>query len=259
MSSTPNRPTITVRGVQLGAGRPKVIIPLTDAHEGGLVASAKRVAASQADMIEWRVDRYERRDDHHQVAVMANRLRELIGERPILFTARTKHEGSDWHPSSDEYRDLIADVCASGTIDMVDVQYLNPAAKRCFEAARAANVLIVASTHDFTGTPSPQVIADQLEAMAATGADVCKLAVMPHSALDVAALLTATATRATVSKVPLITMAMGPLGIVSRLAGQVFGSCATFATLGDAGSAPGQVPLDEVLRALDLLGRDLAS
>ncbi len=120
-------------------------------------------------------------------------------------------------------------------------------------------MLIVASTHDFTGTPSPQVIADQLEAMAATGADVCKLAVMPHSALDVAALLTATATRATVSKVPLITMAMGPLGIVSRLAGQVFGSCATFATLGDAGSAPGQVPLDEVLRALDLLGRDLAS
>lgn len=257
MSSTPNRPVLQVRGVQLGAGRPKVIIPLTDAHEGGLIASAKRVSESAADMVEWRVDRYERRDDHAQVAATAGRIRELIGERPLLFTARTKHEGSDWHPSSDGYRDLIADVCASGAIDMVDVQYLNPAAKRCFEAARAAKVLVVASTHDYSGTPSPQIIADRLEAMASTGADVCKLAVMPHSPLDVAALLTATATRAEVSKVPLITMAMGPLGVVSRLAGQVFGSCATFATLGDAGSAPGQLPLDEVLDALDLLGREL--
>ncbi len=59
------------------------------------------------------------------------------------------------------------------------------------------------------------------------------------------------------SRVPLITMSMGPLGAVSRLAGQVFGSCATFATLGDAGSAPGQLPLDDVLSALDLIGRDL--
>ena len=47
-------------------------------------------------------------------------------------------------------------------------------------------------------------------------------------------------------------------GLWHGLAGQVFGSCATFATLGDAGSAPGQLPLDDVLSALDLIGRDLA-
>lgn len=243
--------------MQLGVGRPKVIIPLTDAHEPALIASAKRVAASRADMVEWRVDRYEHLANQQRVNQMAARLREIIGSRPLIFTARTKHEGSGWHPSSDEYRDLIADSCASGAIDLVDIQYLNPAAKRCFEAARANKVPIVASSHDFSGTPGVPELTDRLNAMAALGADVCKIAVMPRNAVDVAALLAATAKCAATTRVPLITMSMGPLGAISRLAGQVFGSCATFATLGDAGSAPGQLPLDDVLVALDLIGRDL--
>ncbi|MGI5951462.1 MAG: type I 3-dehydroquinate dehydratase [Brooklawnia sp.] len=257
MSAAVKGSVLQVRGVTLGVGRPKVIIPLTDAHEAGLVAAAKRVAASRAEMVEWRVDRYERRDDLNQMVAMAARIREIIGERPLLFTPRTKHEGSDWHPSSDEYRDLISDACASGTIDMVDVQYLNPAAKRCVEAARAARVPVVASNHDFDGTPSAAEITDRLNAMASLGADVLKIAVMPRSPGDVAALLAATAQCAEQVPVPLITMSMGPLGSISRLAGQVFGSCATFATLGDAGSAPGQLPLDDVISAMDLIGRDL--
>lgn len=257
MSAGTKRPVLQVRGVQLGVGRPKVIIPLTDAHEAGLVGAAKRVAASRADLVEWRVDRFGRRDDPQKVTAMAARIHEIIGERPLLFTPRTKHEGSDWNPAGEGYRDLIADVCASGAIDLVDVQYLNPAAKRCIEAAHASKVPVVASNHDFTGTPSAAEIADRLDAMASLGADVAKIAVMPHTPADVAALLAATAISSEASRVPLITMSMGPLGAVSRLAGQVFGSCATFATLGDAGSAPGQLPLDDVLVALDLIGRDL--
>ena len=258
MSVVSQRPVLQVRDFQLGGpGRPKVIIALTDAHEPGLIAAARRIAASRADMVEWRVDRYEYRDDHTKVARTAARIHEIVGERPLLFTARTKHEGSNWHPSSDGYRDLIADACASGAIDLVDVQYLNPAAKRCIEAARANRIPVVASNHDFVGTPSVQEIRDRLNAMASMGADVAKIAVMPRSPQDVAALLAATAECAETSRVPLITMSMGPLGAVSRLAGQVFGSCATFATLGDAGSAPGQLPLDDVLAALDLIGRDL--
>lgn len=258
MSPAPKRPVLQVRGVQLGGpGRPKVIIPITDAHEPGILSAARRIADSRADLVEWRVDRYEHRDDHTRVARMTARIREVVGERPLLFTARTKHEGSNWHPSSDGYRDLIADACASGTIDLVDVQYLNPAAKRCIEAARANRVPVVASNHDFAGNPSTAEITDRLNAMASMGADIAKIAVMPRSAVDVAALLAATAVCAESCRVPLITMSMGPLGAVSRLSGQVFGSCATFATLGDAGSAPGQMPLDDVLAALDLIGRDL--
>ena len=40
---------------------------------------------------------------------------------------------------------------------------------------------------------------------------------------------------------PVITMSMGPLGAVSRISGELFGSALTFGTAGTA-SAPGQLP-----------------
>ena len=51
---------------------------------------------------------------------------------------------------------------------------------------------------------------------------------------------------------PVITMSMGPLGAVSRLCGEAFGSAMTFANPGTA-SAPGQVGLDVVNAVLDSL------
>jgi 3-dehydroquinate dehydratase-1 len=47
-------------------------------------------------------------------------------------------------------------------------------------------------------------------------------------------------------------MAMGPLGVVSRLAGETFGSVLTFGTVG-AASAPGQVDAARLRAALDLI------
>ena len=57
---------------------------------------------------------------------------------------------------------------------------------------------------------------------------------------------------------PIVTMAMGGLGVVSRLAGQVFGSAATFGMVGKA-SAPGQVDAADLKVALNLLDRALTT
>lgn len=53
---------------------------------------------------------------------------------------------------------------------------------------------------------------------------------------------------------PLLTMSMGGTGTVSRLAGEIFGSCATFGTIGES-SAPGQIPADELAQVLDVIHR----
>ena len=84
------------------------------------------------------------------------------------------------------------------------------------------------------------------------GADICKIAVMPHSAGDVLILLSATEERFRVSCVPLITMSMGRLGAVSRVCGELVGSCLTFGTLEQA-SAPGQLPADKLVGMLEML------
>ena len=70
---------------------------------------------------------------------------------------------------------------------------------------------------------------------------------------DVLELLAATAEMADHHpETPVITMSMGALGAVSRLAGETFGSAMTFANPGQA-SAPGQVALDVVNEVLDSL------
>ena len=71
---------------------------------------------------------------------------------------------------------------------------------------------------------------------------------MPAAPADAARLLEATALAAERRpETPLITMAMGPLGAVTRVCGAAFGVCASFGTAG-AASAPGQ-PDAAALRA----------
>ena len=47
-------------------------------------------------------------------------------------------------------------------------------------------------------------------------------------------------------------MSMTATGVVSRLAGGTFGSCATFGTVGKA-SAPGQIPAAQLRAALAIV------
>lgn len=87
------------------------------------------------------------------------------------------------------------------------------------------------------------------------GADIPKIAVMPQKERDVLTLLSATLTyhEAGGTK-PIVTMSMNDIGMVSRLAGELFGSALTFATVGRT-SAPGQIPIDEARQSLTILHR----
>ena len=87
------------------------------------------------------------------------------------------------------------------------------------------------------------------------GADICKIATMPHSPAEHASLLDATRIMAEEhADRPLITMAMGALGIVSRVSGETFGSAATFGIAGNP-SAPGQIPAEDLHAVLTALRR----
>lgn len=137
--------------------------------------------------------------------------------------------------------------------DAVDVEYRRDGAavRRIVDAAHGAGIAVVGSFHDFGGTPSREEIVGHLRAQAQQGADILKIAVTPHSPADVATLLSATAQAAEELTDPLLTISMGQLGLVSRVAAETFGSCATFAMVG-AASAPGQIPADVLKPALGL-------
>jgi 3-dehydroquinate dehydratase-1 len=114
-------------------------------------------------------------------------------------------------------------------------------------------VKVIASHHDFEQTPAPEVMQMILEQMCAGGADIVKLAVMPQDRQDVLDLISVTTDfHEENSDTPVITMAMGALGVISRICGEIFGSCVTFACHNKP-SAPGQLEMNKLNDILDAL------
>ena len=177
-----------------------------------------------------------------------------LTEKPLLVTIRTKAEGGELALTPDVYAAHCRALLAQGGVDVLDIEWLACGEYRTAlrDAARAAGAVALYSEHHFDGTPATDAMAQTLTGMADAGADIAKLAVMPHCAADAARLLEATARAAAARPdTPLITMSMGPLGAVSRFCGGAFGSCATFGvTSGTTASAPGQPPADVLRKKL---------
>ncbi|QZN85004.1 type I 3-dehydroquinate dehydratase [Cellulomonas sp. C5510] len=251
----PARRPVTVRGTTLGGPRPAVVVPVTATEPDTLRAEAAAAAAARPDVVEWRADHLAAGvADPTAVARAALVVRDAVGDLPLLVTVRTTAEGGHADVEGDAYAAPLLAVLATGAADLLDVEVARDPAtvRRLLDAAHAAGVPVVGSSHDFAGTPSRDALVGRLLAMADLGADVLKVAVTPHDPDDVLTLLAATLDASRRTDRPLVTMAMGPLGVVSRVGGGVFGSAATFGTVG-AASAPGQVRLGALRAALDVV------
>lgn len=242
--------TVTLRNLEIGVGTPKVIVPIVGKNDSEILSKATELSAIPFDVVEWRVDFYENGYDQKQTLALLKQLRAALGEKPILFTFRTKNEGGEKAISAEEYLALNSAVAQSGDADAIDVEIFSAAG----DAAVAANIdavhkagkIVVGSNHDFFKTPSQADLVYRLRKMQDMGADIPKIAVMPQSKTDVLTLLAATEemSRCYANR-PIITMSMSATGVISRLCGEVFGSCMTFGAVGQV-SAPGQIPVEQL-------------
>jgi 3-dehydroquinate dehydratase-1 len=248
---------ITLQGRPLAGGRlPAVCVPLVARTADALQAEARAAAAAGPDLLEWRVDFFDAIADTAAVVAVARSLRSATG-LPLLFTRRSVREGGQTIPLDEPaVLALQQAVCAGGAADLLDVEMeADPAHVAAMRAATAAaGIGLVLSFHDFQRTPPAQALLARYRQAAALGADLAKIAVMPQSPADVLTLLQATLAASGELAIPVAGMAMGGLGAVSRVAGGAFGSALTFG-VGQAASAPGQLPVAGLRAALDLLGR----
>lgn len=249
---------IQLRGRPLGDGRvPAVCAPLVARTREALAAEASAVAALRPDLIEWRVDFFAALADTREVLVAAADVRRASAGIPILFTRRAQREGGQAIALSEaQVLDLYEAVAASGTVDAMDFEMGNEPAhvQKVRELTRRHRLALVLSFHDFQGTPADAQLDARFAQAEALHADVAKVAVMPQSMADVHRLLGATLRASERLAIPVVSMAMGGLGAVSRIAGGVFGSALTFA-VGSAPSAPGQIPIADVRASIAVLQR----
>jgi 3-dehydroquinate dehydratase I len=247
---------IQVRGRPLAGGRvPAVCAPLVGRTRERLLAETAAVAAKRPDLLEWRVDFFEGIADTKAVVDVAAALKQAARDIPLLFTRRSSREGGE--PIALDEAQVVAlcrAVCASGQVDLIDYEMSQDAqhVAQVRDAARAAGVQLVLSFHDFQATPAADALQQRFALAQQLGADVAKIAVMPRGMDDVLTLLAATLAASDALRIPVISMAMGGAGAVTRLAGGLFGSALSFA-VGEQASAPGQWPIEELETALALL------
>ena len=279
------------RSIPGPGGLPAVVVSLTGPSLAQARTQARSAIDAGADVLELRVDLLEEAgalaapdplDAATAAAQVLECLRGLGGAidatdgadadtaAPLLLTCRTAAEGGRAHLDDASYGTLLRSVL-DGLADWaperrpaaIDVEVQRGCLPQVCTQAHGLGIDVVASFHDFEATPADEVLEDVLTRMAREGADLAKIAVWPTGADDVARLLgvcaraTADAGEGTGLGVPVAAMSMGALGAVSRVA-PAFGSALTFAVVPDEqgqarASAPGQLPLQDVRRCLELL------
>ena len=246
---------VIVRKIKIGEGIPKICVPIVGVTKEAIIEEAKTIAALSADIVEWRADWYEDVFLFEDVRSVLKSLREILQETPLLFTIRTAKEGGEKSIDNATYIALNKAVIESGEIDLLDVELFSgdKVVEEIIGYAHQNQVKVIASNHDFEKTPSKEEIISRLQKMQEMGADILKIAVMPKSTKDVITLLSATEEMSTnYAKQPIVTMSMSREGLISRLAGEIFGSAITFGAAGKA-SAPGQIPVQELRKVLEIL------
>lgn len=247
-----------VFNVEFGTGRPKIAVLITGKSSNDIIKQAETIMYSNnADLIEWRIDFFDQVEDAEKLVETAKKLRQVMSEMPLLTTFRTHFEGGVKKLSEEEYFDICRVLIKEKATDLLDLELFRKTSKlkEIIAEAHENNIYIIMSNHDFDKTPATSELERRLTLMKTYGADIAKIAVMPNSARDVLNLLLATDNMKYKLNCPLITMAMGDLGKVTRISGEVFGSCLTFGTVGDA-SAPGQIESTNLKGILNTLKLD---
>lgn len=234
MASTNPSRAPRIGAVRLGDG-PRLVLAVS--------ADSVRLRAAAAlgvSVIELRVDGLR----HPQPA----RARQVVQALrryglPIIGTVRSQREGGLARLPDAQRALLYASI--SPWVDAIDVELASAVRlETTLAMARQLGVTIILSHHDFTATPSLRGLERLVDRAAAAGADIIKIAATARSSDDVVRLLALTAAH---RNRHLVTIAMGPLGSISRLVFPLAGSLLTYTNLTPA---HGQVPLEDFVEHL---------
>ena len=248
---------IDAQGKRLGGETPLLGTPLVGRSSDRVLAEAARVLALKPDLVEWRVDHFDAIGDTAAVLQTLRALRQRLGKLPLVFTRRSSREGGEPIALDEEQVvQLYEAVAGSGLVDFLDFEMYNDAehVRRVRAFTKAHQVRLILSYHNFSYTPGVDYLVQQFLEAERLGADVAMVSVMPRDRADVLTLLLATEQADRKTHIPLISMSMGPLGAVSRMVGGLFGSGLTYG-VGETASAPGQIPLGDLVTVFDIIRR----
>ncbi|WP_458119995.1 type I 3-dehydroquinate dehydratase [Paenibacillus sp. Z6-24] len=244
---------VIAKHVSIGEGMPKICVSLIGRTLEEIRQEALAMQAADVDVVEWRVDFYEDVEDIEKVKSALGSIRSILPSRPLIFTFRTSREGGEREIDEERYFRLNEEVVSTGQVDLVDIELFMNEERICpfIDTAHQHNVHVIVSNHDFQQTPPKEELLSRMHRALELGADIPKISMMPQKTSDVLTLLDATCSMHEQTDHPIITISMSGQGMVTRIAGELFGSALTFGSLRNE-SAPGQVPVEDLRQTLKL-------
>lgn len=248
---------VKVKNIQIGCGKPKICTSLVGESENEIIKECEKIYSMDVDVVELRCDFYEYIKDIAKVCDLLDKIKKILNEKPLIFTIRSKEEGGRVNISENEYMDLYKNICKKKLTDIIDVELRigDEKVKELIKIAHNNDIKVIISKHDFEKTPSKSKMIEDLIKMQKLKGDIPKLAVMPNDYIDVIKLLEVTSImKEKYNETPIITISMGVKGIISRMSGQIFGSCLTFAS-GLKASAPGQIGVEDLDVSIEIINK----
>ena len=237
--------------ITLSNNQARVCVPVMGKTTEEVLQQLKSVVEMEPDIIEWRGDFFETDNNEGYLNVL-KQMKDVNENIPVIFTIRTDSEGGNKKIGWNEYCDLCLFIAEKGkdfNVEFVDVEvFKDDKANELINSLHEKGMNVIGSNHHFDKTPDKEEMVKILSTIEKSGADVCKLAVMPRDKKDVEVLIEASKETDEKIKAPIITMSMGELGAITRVIPKITKTSVTFAA-GVSASAPGQ-PGIKVVRKL---------
>ncbi len=234
--------------------KPIVCVPIMGDTKEEIVGQVQECAEKGIEAIEWRLDAFEGLESPNAIREVLRDIEPFMENIMFIYTLRTKPQGGMVELTDDQIKEIHSVATEFSIVDFIDIECFSVEnVKKEIDFLRKKNKKVIISHHEFNETPNIDILENIFIEMFSLKADAVKIAVMPSNAEDVLKIFELTyRVKSKYPNIPLITISMGKLGVISRIAGGVFGSSLTFGTVRKE-SAPGQIEVEKLEKIMNVI------
>lgn len=203
-----------------------------------------------AQIIEWCADKMEGAANYTKEGFIADakEVKKLCGRKTLSIDYKAA-DGETTQEAQKKASQVM--MWALEACDMIDIDAYNPDLKSLVKAAKRKRVKTEVSYHEFECMPDRNQIAEMFLKLEKTGADILKVACFASEEMDTYSILEGAAAYSQLKGAkPIVAIAMGQEGQVSRICAGDFGSVISYAC-GSVPTAPGQFNARQLSKYMD--------
>jgi 3-dehydroquinate dehydratase-1 len=231
---------------KLKLGKHKLRVPAICASVIGddvdaMAAGIARAIGQEADIVELRLDGLHKQVGWEKL---------LKTKLPLILTNRAEREGGRFRgEESARVNQLLKGIAEGAACIDIELSTSKPLLNEVVKAAKTHGTSLLMTHHDFKKTPPISTLTNIAKRMADAGCDIIKIVTFARTSQDVLTVLDFLTQVQDSVEVPVISFAMGEVGMISRIAAPFFGSPIVYAAA-DEITAPGQFDIETARRLL---------